>query len=71
MASGLVIAGDTTWESLRQQDKQQQGEQEKIDAQLKAAEGVFKTDTVKRKTEAQTSRQSTLICPPVSQFRRA
>lgn len=52
LASGpFALARDTTWESLRQQEKQQQAEQKKIDAQLKAAENAAKADTTKAKAE--------------------
>lgn len=52
VSGSLAMARDTTWESLRQQEKQQHAEQKKIDAQLKAAENAAKADTTKAKAEA-------------------
>jgi hypothetical protein len=51
VSGSLAIARDTTWESLRQQEKQQLAEQKKIDAQLKAAENASKGDVAKTKAE--------------------
>lgn len=51
VSGSLAMARDTTWESLRQQEKQQQIEQKKTDAQLKAAENAAKADTTKAKAE--------------------
>jgi hemolysin activation/secretion protein len=51
VSGSLAMARDTSWESLRQQEKQQQIEQKKIEAQLKAAENASKADTAKAKAE--------------------
>jgi len=51
VSGSLAMARDTNWESLKQQEKQQQAEQKKIDAQLKAAENVSKGDVAKTKGE--------------------
>jgi hypothetical protein len=51
VSGSLAMARDTTWESLRQQEKQQQAEQKKIDAQLKAAENASTGDAAKTKAE--------------------
>jgi len=51
VSGSLAMARDTTWESLRQQEKQQQAEQKKINAQLKAAENASKGDVANTKAE--------------------
>jgi hypothetical protein len=51
VSGSLAMARDTTWESLRQQEKQQQAEQKKINAQLKAAENASKGDATTTKAE--------------------